>query len=102
MPKVLRFRFNKTLASIRVTLPQVSDAVTEKIASKGERVYRRVRKELERKYRGMAVAIDWEQGEVAAIARTIDDAFDEAEKERPGKTFYIRKIGEDFFMFIEL
>jgi hypothetical protein len=70
------------------------------IATKGERVYRRLRRQLERKYPGMAVAIDWEQGEVAAIGRSLDEADEKAAKARPGKTFYFRKIGEDIFVFL--
>ena len=71
----------------------------DKIAEEGEKVYQLHRKRLEENHYGKAVAIDWEQGRIVAVADTIDGVAEEAKKKHPEKVFYIKKIGEDVFIF---
>jgi len=71
----------------------------DKIAEEGEKVYHLHRKRLEENHYGKAVAIDWEQGRIVAVADTIDGVAEEAKKKHPEKVFYIKKIGEDVFIF---
>ena len=81
-----------------VTKELCKEAV-DKIAEKGEKVYQLHQRKLEEDHYGRAVAIDWEQGKIVAVADTIDEAAEEAKKKQPEKVFYIKKIGEDVFIF---
>jgi hypothetical protein len=60
---------------------------------KGEEVYERNKKKLEKTYRGKIVAIETESGTIAGIGQTLDEAYEKAIKKYPRKKFYFRKVG---------
>ena len=65
------------------------------IASRGEEVYRKLRRELEKNYMGMVVAIEIEKEEMAGIGYDINEAYKAASKKCPNRPFYFRKVGEE-------
>jgi len=77
----------------------LSKEAIDKIAEKGEKVFQLHQKKLEEDHYGKAVAIDWEQGRIVAVADTIDGVAEEAKRRHPEKVFYVKKIGEDVFIF---
>ena len=64
----------------------------EQFVKKCEEVYVKNRLELESKYHGKLVAL-YEEG-IAAIGDDIDKTLLEARKNKPGKVFYTRRIGD--------
>ena len=65
------------------------------IASRGEEVYRKLRREMEKNYMGMVVAIEIEKEEMAGIGYDINEAYKAASKKYPNRSFYFRKVGEE-------
>jgi len=82
-----------------MVMKELCKEAVDKIAEKGEKVYQLHQRKLEEDHYGRAVAIDWEQGKIVAVADTIDEVAEEAKKKQPEKVFYIKKIGEDVFIF---
>ena len=64
----------------------------EQFVKKCEEVYMKNRRELESKHQGKLVAL-YEEG-IAAIGDNIDRTLQEARKNKPGKVFYTRRIGD--------
>lgn len=64
----------------------------EEFVKKCEEVYRKHRRELEGNHYGKLVAL-YEDG-IAAIGEDIDGTLREARKQKPGKVFYTRRIGD--------
>lgn len=65
------------------------------IASRGEEVYRKLRRELEESHMGKVVAIDIEKEEMAGIGNDINEAYRAASKKYGNKPFYFRKVGKE-------
>ena len=72
------------------------------IASRGEGVYRKLRRELEKNYIGKVVAIDIEKEEIAGIGDDVNEAYKAASKKCPNRPFYFRKVGEEAYTGYQL
>ncbi len=76
---------NKLLTSLPTVYPS-------EIAQKGEKVYQKVSKQIEKKYLGDFMAIEVESGKYF-LGQTQMEAIEKAKKRFPTKVFYLMKIG---------
>lgn len=76
---------NKPLTS----LPTVHPA---EIAHKGEEIYQKISKQMEKKYLGSFMAIEVESGKYF-LGQTQVEAIEKAKKHFPAKIFYLMKVG---------
>lgn len=76
---------NKPLTSLPTIYPS-------EIAHKGEEVYRKINKHIEKKHLGSFIAIEVESGKYF-IGQTQMEAIEKAKKHFPEKVFYLIKIG---------
>ena len=60
---------------------------------KGEEIYEKNKRKLEKTHLGKIVAIEIESEDVAGIGENLDEAYEKASRKRPGKKFYFRKVG---------
>ncbi len=72
-----------------ISLPTVYPA---EIAHKGEEIYQKIGKQIEKKYLGDFVAIEVESGKYF-LGQTQVEAIEKAKKHFPAKIFYLMKIG---------
>lgn len=76
---------DKSLTSLPTVYPV-------EIAHKGEEVYRKISKQIEKKYLGDFMAIEVESGKYF-LGETQIEALEKAKKHFPTKIFYLMKIG---------
>lgn len=62
-------------------------------AEKGEEIYSRFRKELEKDHMGEIAAIDLRAEKVVAVEKDIPRAFEAALRNSEEKVFYIKRVG---------
>lgn len=71
---------------------RISKYSPDELAAKGEKVYDKIRNELEEKYRGLFIAIDADSGDYT-IAQSPLEAVDKAREKHPENVFYVKRIG---------
>ncbi len=76
---------NKPLTSLPTIYPS-------EIAHKGEEVYQKISKQIEKKYLGDFMAIEVESGKYF-LGKTQVEAIKKAKKHIPAKIFYLIKVG---------
>lgn len=77
---------SKSLASLPIVYPS-------EIAHKGEKIYQKISKQIEKKYLGSFIAIEVESGKYF-LGETQIEATEKAKKHFPAKVFYlVIKIG---------
>jgi hypothetical protein len=76
---------NKPLTSLPTVYPS-------EIAHKGEEVYRKISKQIEKKHLGSFIAIEVESRKYF-LGQTQIEAIEKAKKHFPTKVFYLMKIG---------
>jgi len=76
---------NKPLTSLPTVYPS-------EIAHKGEEVYRKISKQIEKKHLGGFIAIEVESRKYF-LGKTQIEAIEKAKKHFPAKVFYLMKVG---------
>lgn len=76
-----------------VSLPTLPTVYPSEIAHKGEKVYQKISKQIEKKHRlGSFIAIEVESGRYF-LGQTQMEAIEKAKKHFPAKVFYLMKVG---------